>query len=332
VEDLHELVALRLTHHAHGGRLSHCNYEWLLPRSYKVLGNVPLLHHRKSNSYSSGWQIGDQLFWQRQWDRGDSGTRYLGERSFLGAEIADLAAGREPFAEVRSVSITEIDSLDGADVVALLPNLTRLTLSGNLGTLSGAAALNRLRNLKTVFIANLFGMTASDCLSSTAVPDLEMLSLHSVPAEYAAAMKKTWSAQIPNGTFVEITSPRKPGWVAENRDNPLREWDGRENIGATRYRKSVAQYKETRRAVLNALAATYTDEPDGARLADLGRQFGEAFNRLDSTANSFIDTVEREELFESLHAIVDHAETVHGRTFDTARQHLTVGVDDVRDW
>jgi hypothetical protein len=61
VEDLDELAPLRLTHHAHNGRLSHCNYEWLLPRSYKVLGNVPLLHDRKSNSYSSGWHIGDQL-------------------------------------------------------------------------------------------------------------------------------------------------------------------------------------------------------------------------------------------------------------------------------
>jgi hypothetical protein len=242
-----------------------------------VLGNVPLLYDRKSNSYSSGWHIGDQLSRQRRWDRGERISHHLGERSFLGAEIADLVARSEPCTELWSISITEIDSLDGDDVVALFPNLTRLSLSGNLGTLNGAAGLNRLRNLKTLFITNLFGMSACDCLSSTAVPELEMLGLHSVPAEYATAMKKTWAAEIPNGTFVEITSPRKPGWVTENRDNPLREWDGRGHISATRYRKSVAQYKATRRAVLEALTA-HKDETDGSRLAELGRQFGEAFN------------------------------------------------------
>ena len=289
---------------------------------------MPLLHDRKSSSYSSGWSIGDQLARQRRWDRGERTSHHPGERSFLGAEIADLVGRSEPLSDVWSISITEIDSLDGDDVATLFPNLTRLSLPGNLGTLSRAAGLNRLRTLKTLFITDLFGMSASDCLSSTAVPALEMLGLHSVSAEYATAMKKTWTAEIPNGTFVEITSPRKPDWVTENRDNPLRDWDGREHISPARYRKSVAQYKATRRAVLAALDAP----DDGARLAELGRQFGEAFNRLDGTADPFIETVERDELFEALDAIVDHAQAQHGRTFDTARQHLIDGVEGVRDW
>ncbi|GAA0901496.1 hypothetical protein [Virgisporangium aurantiacum] len=328
VDDLDEPAALRLTHHAHTGRLSHCNYEWLLPRSYKVLGNVPLLHDRRSSSYSSGWSIGGQLAMQRRWDRGERSAHHPGERSFLGAEIADLVARSEPFTDIWSISVTEIDSLDGDDIAALFPKLTRLSLSGNLGTLSGAAGLNRLPSLKTLFITDLFGMSAADCLSSTAVPGLEMLGLHSVPAEYATAMRKTWRAEIPNGTFVEITSPRKPDWVTENRDNPLRDWDGREHISAARYRKSVAQYKATRRAVLAAL----DDGTDAARLAELGRQFGEAFNQLDGTADPFIETEEREELFGALDAIVDHAQAQHGRTFDAARQHLTAGADGVRNW
>lgn len=331
VEDLEELVPLRLTHHAHNGRLSHCNYEWLLPRGYKVLGNAPVLHDSKSNSYSSGWHIGNQLFSQRCWDRGERNSHHPNKRSFLGAELADLAGRSEPFAEVWSLSITEIDSLDVDDVVALFPNLTRLSLSGNLGILSGASSLNRLRDLKTLFIANLFGMSASDCLSSTAAPHLEMLGLHSVPAEYAAAMRKMWAAEIPNGTFVEVTSPRKTDWVAENRNNPLREWDGRKHISAARYRKSVTQYKATRRAVLAALA-TRDDELDGSHLTELGRRFGEAFNKLDATTDPFIETEEREELFGALDAIIDDAEATYGRTFDTAREHLVAGVNDVRDW
>lgn len=330
VDDIDELVPLRLTHHAYTEQLSHCNYEWLLPRSYKIIGNVALRQDRKSNTYSSGWHIGDRLSRQRRWDRGERISHHPGERSFLGAEIADQVLQSEPFAELWSVSITEVDSLDVGDVVALFPNLTRLSLSGNLGTLSSAASLNRLRNLKTLLIDNLFGMSGAECLARTEVPHMEMLGLHSVPAEYAAATKRTWTAEIPNGTFIEITSPRKPGWIAENRNNPLREWDGREHISAARYRKSVAQYKATRRGVLVELAAS--DETDGSRFAELGRQFGEAFNQLDGTRNPFIETEEREELFEALNVIVNDAEVEYGRTFDTTRQHLIAGAERVRDW
>jgi hypothetical protein len=237
----------------------------------------------------------------------------------------------EPLHEIWSVSITDIDSLDGNDVAALFPNLTRLTLSGNLGTLGNAASLNQLPHLKALFINNLFGMTASGVLSVTATPYMEMVSLHSVPAEYAAAMKKAWTAQITNGTLVEITGPRKPSWVAENRGNPLREWEGRTHISAARYRKSVAQYKATRRAVLAELAAS-TDHADGSRLVEVGRQFSEAFNQLDRTRHPFIETEEREELFEAINAIVDEAEGEYGRTFSTARRDLIAGVDGARDW
>ena len=48
--------------------------------------------------------------------------------------------------------------------------------------------------------------------------------------------------------------------------------------------------------------------------------------------NPFIETEEREELFEALNAIVDDAEAEYGRTFDTTRQHLMSGVESVRNW
>jgi hypothetical protein len=330
LRDLGELVPLGLTHHAHSGGLSHCNFEWLLPRSCKVIGNVPLLHDLPSNSYSGGWHIGLQLDLQRRWDRGERSSQHPGYRSFSGAEIADLVARSAPLTELWNVSVTKVDSLDAGDLVTLFPNVVRLRLVGNLGVLTNSASLNRLSRLRRLFLNDLFGMTAADCLMPTAVPDLQSLHLYSVPAEYAVAMKKAWTPEIPNGTFLEIGSPRKPDWVAENRNNPLREWDGRENISAARYRKAVAQYKETRRAVLREIGAT--GEPDRSRIEELGRQFGEAFNKLDGRRNPFIETVEREELFEALDAIVNDAEAEHGRTFDAIRRHLTAGVEDVRDW
>ncbi len=103
-------------------------------------------------------------------------------------------------------------------------------------------------------------------------------------------MKKTWMAEIFNGTYVEVTSPREPDWVAENWDNPLWEWDGRWNISASRYRKAVAQYRATRRAVLSALTASNDDRAQADQLTGIGRNYGAAFNKLDGTHSPFLET------------------------------------------
>ena len=118
--------------------------------------------------------------------------------------------------------------------------------------------------------------------------------------------------------------------LPENRNNPLRDWDGREHISRSRFVKAVAQYKATRRAIL----ATLSEDGHGhanARLAQIGRDYGEAFNRLDSRA-PFIETEEREELFAALNRVISDAEAVTGNDLSSARQVLTAAVDEVRQW
>jgi hypothetical protein len=68
VTDLGQPAALRLTHHRWTGVLSHVTNNWLLPRGCKVIAAMPLLHARRSASYSLEWWIGRQLALQRQWD------------------------------------------------------------------------------------------------------------------------------------------------------------------------------------------------------------------------------------------------------------------------
>lgn len=325
--DVGQLKPLVLTHHAHTGRLSHCNFEWLLPRGYKRLGNTGLVHDRKSNSYSAGWGIGRQLAAQRRWDSGER-TAPVGIKTYSEAEFR-AAAVAGATSTVWDVEITDIDSLDCRDLVQALPNVRRLTLTGNLGTLANADALNRLSRMRRIAIQDLFGMTKDDCLLVSAAPDLQFLGLYSVPAEYAAAMRRVWKPEVANGTSVEIRSPRKPEWVAENRDNPLRDWDGREHISGARYRKAISHYKDARRAVI-ALLSTRGVDPAG--LIEIGRGFGDAFNRLDGKRNPFIETEEREELFAALDAAVTAAELEAGQEFGAARDLLYEGVERVRSW
>ena len=325
--DLGQLKPLVLTHHAHTGRLSHCNFEWLLPRGYKRLGNTDLIHDRKSNSYSASWGIGRQLAAQRRWDSGDR-TTPTGIETYSEAEFRTAAAAGAT-ATVWDAEISDIDRLDCRDLVEALPNVRRLTLTGNLGTLVNADALNQLLRLRRIAIQDLFGMTKEDCLLVSSAPDLQFLGLYSVPAEYAAAMRRVWKAEVANGTDVEIRSPRKPEWVAENRDNPLRDWDGRPHISGARYRKAVSHYKDARRAVIELLSTRGVDQ---AGLIQIGQDFGEAFNRLDGNRNPFIETEEREELFAALDAAVAAAELEAGEEFAAAQTHLYEGVERVRSW
>ena len=330
VEDLGTLRPLRLTHHSHSGGLSHCHFEWLLPRSYKVIGQAELLTDEKPRAYTTGWRVCQQLASQRRWDLGqrDDDPR---TRALSGAQIGRFASESQAFPELLRVTVEAIDSLDCANLPIMFPKAISLSLQGNLGTLANAASLGGLGQLKELYITDLFGMTAADLVRPNHLPNLEILAFHSIPADYAAAMRVAWRPEIPHGTSVEIRSPRKPDWVDENRDNPLRDWDGRDHISAARYRKSIAQYKATRRAVIEALGAM-GGEADAATLTGLGRDFGEAFNRLDGTRSPFIETEEREELFSALSATVAAAESLHRRTFPHAADALAAGAEAVRAW
>lgn len=332
VDDLGDVSPLRMTHHAWNGRLSYCNVEWVLPRGYKVVGRIPPLLDEPSNAYGHGWRLGDQLARQRRWDAGvrdDPPAPW--KLTCTGAEIdrmIDEGAAARP--DIARLDVRDIGSLDCGRIVRLFPNVSELYLRGDLGTLAAADRLNGLTSLKELSIVDLFGMTKEDRLLPRCAPALEMLCLHGIPAEYANAMRSTWRPEIPNGTRVEIRGARKPGWVAENRDNPLRDWDGRGNISKTNFRKSVARYKATRRAVMAVFADGAADDRP-ARLTAIGREFGTAFNDFDRRSG-FIETVEREELFDVLERIAKDAEAAFGLEPRWVSECLASGVESVRDW
>ncbi|MEU8176331.1 hypothetical protein AB0C14_25950 [Microbispora hainanensis] len=236
----------------------------------------------------------------------------------------------EPRRDIRHLRVTEVESLDCERLAEHFPELTTLSLSGDLGLLVHASGLNRPASLRQLWITDLFGMSASDALLPEHVPALELSYLGSIPHEYAVAMRSRWRPQVAYGTYVDITAARTSEWIAENRDNPLRHWDGREQISRTCFRKAVAQYKKARAALIAALSdGSREDRP--ARLHEIGREYGEAFNLLDRRT-VFIETVEREELFAALDVMVGDAERALGVRLESAADMLAAGVNAVRDW
>jgi hypothetical protein len=173
VEDLGRVSPLVLTHHGWSGRTSHTNFEWVLPRSCKVIGSLPLLREARSDSYSSGWDVGMQLALQRRWDGGDhDALGRPGEVELKGSEFdAFLGEGRQ--GDIWALKIEDVKAPDCAPLVDALPGLHRLMVSGALGRLENAGHLNRLSSLKELAISNLFGMTKSDVLLPARVPTLE---------------------------------------------------------------------------------------------------------------------------------------------------------------
>ncbi|GII94338.1 hypothetical protein [Sinosporangium siamense] len=332
LSDLGDVAPLALTHHTWNGTLSYCNKEWLLPRSHKVIGTIPPLLDQPADMWGSGWHLGLQLAYQRRWDNGIREDPVGSWRAAYTGETLNEFFGRsaEPRSEVKHLSVREVDSLDCERLVRCFPALTDLDLYGRLGTLTAAHSLNGLASLRRIGIVDLFGMTKDDRLTPSRVPELESVKLHGIPAEYASVMRTTWNPEIPKGVLVSVIGVRTPEWVEENRNNPLRDWDGRDGIGGATYKKSVAEYKTTRRSILKTLA----EDPAGlwpARLEEIGRAYGEAFNALDHRAG-FIMTVEREELYEALDHIMAEAETLQGLDLRDAREHLFSGVDATRDW
>ena len=337
VADLGEVTPVVSTRGAFAGRLEHCKYDWVLPRSYKVIGTLPLLCDEPSSTYAYGWgdlglglvierrrRQGEESSWSDPWAKNPTAEELAKEL----AEESDTAP--EPDEHTRRLRVGGVASLDCERLVARYPNLTGLTLFG-LGNLVSASSLNKLSSLRTLFLVDMFGMTEADCLRPEHVPALESLELSSVPAEYAAATKALWSPEAPKGVSLRFTKPRKPSWVTENLNNPLRDWDGREEISAAIYKKSVAQFKKTRRAVLAALASGDPQDVVTAQLEELGEEFGEVFNELDKRAE-FIMTIEREELYDALDAIITEAEEASGADLEWAGDSLTEGCDSARDW
>ena len=326
VEDLGDVKPLVLGHPSHLARVSCRNVTWLLPRGCHVIGQLPLMVDTPSNRYG-GWVLGFQLALRRRSAAGHRGNwSDPSELVLSGADAAKIFSRQgQARLDIVALRVHSIDELDCQPLVERFPNLVQLQLHGQLGTLHNAGHLNSLHALRSLSIYDLFGMTAGEVLEPTKAPELEMLDLSSIPKEYADASRARWRKEIKHGTDVTITSARTPGWVAENRDNPLRDWDGNEHVSRAIYTKSIAQYKLTRSAVQASLARHL--DPD--ELHQIGRDYGLAFNKMNARS-TFIETIEREDLCAALDIIAK--ELAETSAVETVKAALQKGTDAVRDW
>lgn len=325
--DLGDIVPLRLRVANRVAEYHMRLHRWLLPRSHRVLGSIPLLTNDMAWLYTSRWQLGAALAEIRQPDRS---IWTEGRAEYSADKFDPRLAGSDSTDSVRHLHVHDVRDLDCALLVKRFPRLIGLRLSGSPGRLTHAAALGQLRQLKWLDISDLFGMTAADQVDVRQLPALEELYLDGIPADYAKAMRRAWASEVANGTDLRIRGARTGEWLAENLGNPLRDWEQREHIGVARSKKAASQYKVTRRAVLATLAVAEPEQRH-AQLVQAGAEFARFFNRLDA-GRPFITTIEREELFDALARMTQDASGVPEDAIAEAQSTLIATVDSERDW
>ncbi|MCL2830295.1 MAG: gliding motility protein [Betaproteobacteria bacterium] len=194
-----------------------------------------------------------------------------------------------------------LGEFDMSKVVAAYPELWELRLWGKPGYIRNFRDVSLLKNLEKFSTDNLFGFTAEDIPEPDEMPKLNWFWMSSLPEDAAKAARRLYKKPSENGLDLWIGMARKPEWLRENLDNPFRDWDGQEHISTTNARKAAAQYRKTRSEILKLVE----NHPDDLmiKMEGIVRDYAEAFNKMDKRKN-FIETVEREQIFEVLDGLL----------------------------
>ncbi|KOY16358.1 hypothetical protein [Paenibacillus xylanivorans] len=120
-----------------------------------------------------------------------------------------------------------------------------------------------------------------------------------------------------SGLELEISKPRKPEWLAENLTNPFRDWDGRDHIKAAHAKKAAQTYKQHLKEIRRLSQNMSDSGVIQKQLMSLVEKYTETFNEMDAKAN-FIETIEREEIYNAFVELLDQLESKPGMDQTTA--------------
>ncbi|MBG9794530.1 hypothetical protein ABD76_19335 [Paenibacillus dendritiformis] len=235
-----------------------------------------------------------------------------------------------------ALQLSGVRELDLEPVVRSYPFLRELRLWGKPGQIRNLGSIAHLSRLRMFCANEMFGFAGEEFPDPDRMPELSSLWMASLPAEAAASIKKRYKKEAASGVLhLSITNPRKPEWLAENVENPFRDWDGREHIALAHAKKAMNQYKKS----LAAIAAVEARLGSGMSAAEAEAKleaavagYTAAFNAMDKRAG-FIETVEREEIFAVLEDLLQGAQSrlsAAGVRIDTAK--LFGVFDRIRDF
>ena len=215
--------------------------------------------------------------------------------------LPDLGLSR-----LTTLGLDNIQEFSLKTISSRFPNLTWLGLYGKPGYIYDVAEIAKLHDIETLSMVDLFGFSAEDFPRPEDLSELKNLWLESIPADAGKIIKREFKNKIQDLSVIKLRSDE---WLHENMNNPLRHWDGSEFVPKSKYTKSVALWKETRRRILEEAKRA---EVDLSALKSIANDYVEGFNKLDQRSQ-FIETAEREDIFNAFEQILDEAGIRQGR-------------------
>lgn len=220
--------------------------------------------------------------------------------------VEKQATSHYGLSQLGALNIRGVADIDLAELAGQFPHLHELRIWGAPGYAANMGEIAKLKGLHTFTTYDLFGFTGEEFPLPDTLPQLGMLWLDSLPADAAKTIKARYKKAAADGLDLSVTKPRKPEWMAENLTNPFRDWDGREHITSTNAKKAMKLYKKMlgELGMLEKQAASGMNAAEvHAALAALVTDFTATLNKMDSRSG-FIETIEREEVYEVLHDLL----------------------------
>lgn len=257
-----------------------------------------------------------------------------GKRLMIQLDV-DKQNGLIPNLDIPQLSglvLLSIENLDLSQIPHHFPHLNCLRLVGKPGHVKNINALSLLNELEErLIIDDLFGFISEEFPEPKSWPKLKWLNLESVPEEAGKHIRKVFKGKV--NTLI-VRKLRKPEWLAENIDNPLRHWDGSEFVPKSKFKKAVTVYRDARRTAL-AAAEDYTKDKDSIRLQkqleQISIEYVQAFNKLDGRTY-WIETEEREDICAAFDVILNAVQELAGVEFEMNHSQIYEAMDMNRDW
>ena len=197
--------------------------------------------------------------------------------------------------KVQQLSIKTIKNISMKDIACQYPDIEKLVLIGYPGIITEFYMIRELKKLKSLALVDMFGYSETDFAVLDELPNLHYLNLESIPYEAGIYAKNVLKKKM---DFFEIGKLRKKDWLEKNLENPLRHWDDDEFIPTATYQAVERLYKKTLEQFLAA------DNKKDIYIAV--QKFAKTLNKLNEKYDLFIETQERDDLFEALETIYQY--------------------------
>ncbi|MET4611740.1 hypothetical protein ABIC28_002732 [Rhodococcus sp. PvR044] len=216
--------------------------------------------------------------------------------------------------------ISAIEELEIGDIVEHFPGVSWLHLFGAPGLLDELDELRGLSQLTTLWICDLFGYDSSDFPGPDELPSLTSLDLDSIPADAATGVRAQYR-KVPR-VALTVRKPRKPEWLAENLENPLRHWDGRDGIPGAVSKKARTAFVAALRQVRDTSGAAEPAHTEAVTTAVT--EFLDTIAAL-NRKHQFLYTLERDEVIDAVNALTESLSPEANRALEP---HIEEALDD----